>query len=400
MPSDNQKSKEMVFLHRLCFFMALLISFSSVIFAENSPKEKENNKAQADDTKEEFIKKYFSNKNIDRVEGFWMTDDSRYEIAIIKNSSDTNKDWEYKGIILNSTTRSKLFGDHKFQKGELKLLARSTASNAVLSILWLMRDRSRSGGTMIFQNENVLSVKTSALDEFFLYRTYPKNSDESLSDKKEPVKKPKVLAGSGFFITKNHVVTNCHVIGDSKKTKIIFSDGKEYPAKVIGKDSANDLAILEILEQNLQSVPIYLEEDELPKNGESVFTIGYPLPDELGVSQKISEGIINNSSGIEGDNRFLQISIPIQPGNSGGPLFNSKGGVIGVVTMTLNNAYLLINKAIIAQNVNFAIKIDYLRALYKQTIGKLPDIKTSNEVLSAAQIAEKFKSSVVFIVSE
>ncbi len=117
------------------------------------------------------------------------------------------------------------------------------------------------------------------------------------------------------------------------------------------------MALLQITDEKfkgLSSIPYSVVEKA--DIGEKVFTIGYPLNDIMGNNYKLSDGIISAKSGIEDDIRFYQISVPLQPGNSGGPLFNSEGNIIGLTTSRLNS------KAVGTQieNVNYAIKSSYL----------------------------------------
>jgi S1-C subfamily serine protease len=106
--------------------------------------------------------------------------------------------------------------------------------------------------------------------------------------------------------------------------------------------------------------------------GEESFVIGFPLTDQLGSDHKVTTGTISALSGSQGDSRLLQFSAPVQPGNSGGPLFNSHGEVVGVVVSTLSAWQSLRSGGPLPQNVNFAIKTDYLLVMLKmlgRTVG-------------------------------
>jgi V8-like Glu-specific endopeptidase len=123
----------------------------------------------------------------------------------------------------------------------------------------------------------------------------------------------------------------------------------------------NDVALLKIEDdkfKGLNNIPYAIKEKS--DVGSNVFTIGYPLNDVMGTNYKVTDGIISSNSGIADDVRYYQISVPLQPGNSGGPLFNKEGNVIGITTARLNS------KAVGTQiqNVNYAIKSSYLLNLY------------------------------------
>ena len=175
--------------------------------------------------------------------------------------------------------------------------------------------------------------------------------------------------GTGFFYSSGGlIVTNSHVVEDADTILIKSSQLEEnYYASVIQNDTNNDIAILQILNNNVFNLfeniehPIRLSDKV--KVGQEVFTIGYPLGNILGNENRASFGRINSLYGIEDDPRLMQISNPLSPGNSGGPLLNLNGELVGIVVSGLNAKYFYENLGIIPQNVNFAIKIDYLKPL-------------------------------------
>ena len=148
----------------------------------------------------------------------------------------------------------------------------------------------------------------------------------------------------------------------------------------------------------MSSIPFVISTSSKTKLGEDVFTLGFPLGEILGKSSKFSSGKINSLFGIQDDPRVYQISNPIQPGNSGGPLFNSNGEFIGIVFSSLNAKFFYENSDIIPQNVNFAIKSDYLLNL----ISLLPDekeISNRKNSLSELSIEKQIELLQPFIVN-
>jgi S1-C subfamily serine protease len=138
----------------------------------------------------------------------------------------------------------------------------------------------------------------------------------------------------------------------------------------------NDLAILRVhdpakIAGKCTPMPFKLVKSGDVKLGESISTIGYPLSTLLGSSPKFSEGVIAAKSGLQDDPRWFQISADIQPGSSGSPLFDANGNVIGIVVASLDaaKAFQLTNS--FPQNVNWAIKSDYLLSLLEM----IPDAK-------------------------
>lgn len=133
---------------------------------------------------------------------------------------------------------------------------------------------------------------------------------------------------------------------------------EKYSMRGLRSDSANDLALLKV--ELPASVPMKIGTSAGIEKGFEVLALGYPLPGLQGQEQKATFGRVNALSGPAGDFRFFQVDVPIQPGNSGGPLFNRAGEVVGVVTATLSQKAVLETSGALAQGVNYAVKSDYL----------------------------------------
>ena len=165
--------------------------------------------------------------------------------------------------------------------------------------------------------------------------------------------KTKIWTGTGFSIANNLVVTNFHVVNEAKSIYITNETIKDtIPASIIALDKENDLAILSIKKTLLQN-PHYSIKKEPQKAGTNIFVLGYPLTSTMGNEIKATSGIISAQSGYKGDEVLYQISAPIQPGNSGGPVFDLNGNVVGIVCAHHTNA----------ENVSYAIKTSYLMDL-------------------------------------
>ncbi len=169
--------------------------------------------------------------------------------------------------------------------------------------------------------------------------------------------------GSGFFINEaGYIATNYHVIEDAKFIQVeYYQKGIKhvYPAMVIVTDKQNDLAIIQITDPNFNTVDRipYVFTTQIKDVGTDVFALGYPLANVMGDEVKFTDGKISSKTGIKGDISVYQISVPIQPGNSGGPLFDNKGNLVGITSSALNKEYFN------AENVNYAIKSAYLKNL-------------------------------------
>lgn len=173
-------------------------------------------------------------------------------------------------------------------------------------------------------------------------------------------------SGTAFLISDVHVVTSYHVVENGNVFYLAFGprDNDRYTAQLVAQDPLNDLAILEITDSAWRPRSHFRISDELPQLGLEVFTIGFPLVSIMGFSEPtLTTGVISRQVGIDDDERFLQITAPIQPGNSGGPLLNERGEVVGVIASKLSELFMLEQSGSLPQNVNFAVKADLLSNL-------------------------------------
>ncbi len=169
-------------------------------------------------------------------------------------------------------------------------------------------------------------------------------------------------SGTAWLVTARHWVTNQHVVGDRTSVTLIGPNGSEVRTTVVTTDPANDIALL-VADAPLpgaRPIPIALQP---AKVGERVTVIGFPLPDQMGAKAKLTTGDVSALSGTVDDPRFYQFSAPIQPGNSGGPLLNSSGEVIGIVTSKLDTLRFAERLGTVPEGVGYAVKIAYLRPM-------------------------------------
>jgi len=214
---------------------------------------------------------------------------------------------------------------------------------------------------------------------------------------KETRKKVGYSTGTGFFVSDNGIiVTNYHVIEDAEFLTI-KTNNSTFDAEVLATDPVNDVAILKI---TYDSKPIPISSYFNVKKGEEVLTLGYPRIDVQGQEQKATFGRINSLSGIKGDVRLTQIDVPIQPGNSGGPLLNKKGEVVGIVTSTLDSIVILQQSGSLPQNVNFAVKVDYIIPLLRQIVDKKFLNNSDLKKQEMYEIVENREDSVVLVIAK
>lgn len=169
-------------------------------------------------------------------------------------------------------------------------------------------------------------------------------------------RQPLQRSGTAFLISAaGHLLTANHVV-QGRTNVTIHVAGREVPARIVLRDPANDVALLQA---EITGIPLPLASAATASRGQEVMSLGFPLVEMQGESQKAGFGRVNALSGLEDDIRYLQIDVPTQPGNSGGPLLNQQGQVIGIVSATINQRVVINRADTIAQNVNYALKIDY-----------------------------------------
>ena len=203
-------------------------------------------------------------------------------------------------------------------------------------------------------------------------------------------REPSNWSGSGFALGNGYLVTNYHVVEDAKTINVKgirgdFNNG--YSAEVVATDKVNDIAILRINDSRFSgfgTIP-YGVSSKMADVGESIFVLGYPLTQTMGDEIKLTDGLISSRTGFQGDIANYQMSAPVQPGNSGGPMFDSKGNVIGIVCAHHAGA----------ENAGYAIKISYLKLLIESADLKIT--LPSNNTVSTLSLPEKVKRVKNFV---
>ena len=168
-------------------------------------------------------------------------------------------------------------------------------------------------------------------------------------------------SGTGFVVSANgHIVTNNHVISGCADIKGNLTGEAAITLRVVSSDANNDLALLQA-----PSTTAFKDfariRDRSIRSGDSVVAIGFPYHGMLTSDFTVTTGIVSSLSGMRNDTRFLQISAPVQPGNSGGPLFDATGQIVGVVTGKVDALRIAVATGNIPENINFAIKTGVLR---------------------------------------
>lgn len=172
-------------------------------------------------------------------------------------------------------------------------------------------------------------------------------------------------SGSGFIVSRERglVLTNKHVVRGCAAVKVRMAGGESRVAVVRALDQDDDLALLET---RLPEGPaVSFRDDPAVRPGDDVVAVGYPLNGLLADQVNVSTGTVNALAGLYNDLHVLQMSAPVQPGSSGGALFDASGNVVGVVVTKLNAKLVADETGDIPQNVNFALKAAVARDFLK-----------------------------------
>lgn len=218
-----------------------------------------------------------------------------------------------------------------------------------------------NGTTFSFGDDDYFSNGLHSSNNTTFIKSYPTErmyieAIRKEAERKVEAEQPTNWTGTGFALNNKYIVTNYHVVENARSitlTGVNGNFGTKYSATVVATDKKNDLALLKLNGNVTVSNIPYSVKTTTSDVGEDVFVLGYPLTATMGDEIKLTTGVISSKSGFQGDISLYQISAPVQPGNSGGPLFDSKGNVIGVVSA----------KHAGAENVGYAIKASYLKNL-------------------------------------
>ena len=274
----------------------------------------------------------------------------------------------YKWLILAAAQ-----GDKKYIK-ELETLSKSLTRQQIADAQKLAAD---------FKQQKETSSSKTIIKEF-------ENFENSNPD----------AFGSGFYVSSNgYLLTNQHVVNGARKV-FVYSGSQRLPAQVVKTDAANDLALLKV-SGTFAALPV--SSSRRVKLGQTVSTVGFPNPDLQGKSPKLTKGEISSLSGASDDPKYFQISVPVQPGNSGGPLVDGYGNVVGVVTAKLSTKAALATAGTLPENVNYAVKgtfvMGFLESVPEVAQEMLdPNPRRSREFTDVVSEAEK--SSVMILVYE
>ena len=287
-----------------------------------------------------------------------------------------------------------------WKEGHLKAEIRLTAVRDYYRVSWIADNGDVNTNVQVELRDGMFAVKSREANGTTIFvRMYPGASGSSnggggsaIPSQSQGGGQTYTTQGSGIIIDKSGIIaTNYHVVANKSTCEVVVKDGhtiKTYKTKLLVADRVNDLALLQIDDNGFQpftTLPFTIKSD-ICETGTSIFSMGYPLSQYMGDEVKITDGIISSITGYQGDVVTYQISAPIQPGSSGGPLFDKKGNLIGITNGGISAA----------QNVGYAIKSTYLHLLIQSSPIKI-NVPTTNSI-SSLSLSDQIKQLSKFVV--
>lgn len=210
------------------------------------------------------------------------------------------------------------------------------------------------------------------------------------------IEEAKVYTGTGFFVTAvGHVVTNNHVVETCTAPIVRTDDGaSDLSAQIVARDKKNDLALIKTSLTARRTAPVTLG----VRLGEPVAVFGFPHTDMLAKSGNFTQGSVSALAGLGDDTTMLQITAPVQSGNSGGPLLDYRGNLVGVVKAKLNAVRTAELTGDMPQNVNFAIKAATLASFLDTAGVTYTTGGKGGDTLAPPDLADVAKRLSVFII--
>lgn len=305
-------------------------------------------------------------------------DEQGYKLACILDNG------AYKLVYMDSKEKYS-----HWRKGDVKAILSKSATPRFFKAQWYMNDKTiNNDAYVLFKNGSMETIINDEKDGYL--KMYPASTSSI------PFHTPNNTnswTGTGFALNNGYIVTNYHVIEDAKSISVQGSKGDfsvKYNASIVASDKNNDIALIKINDDKFNGfgqIPYKLK-TTISEVGEDIFVLGYPLTTTMGDEIKLTTGVISSKTGFQGDVALYQISAPIQPGNSGGPLFDNKGNVIGIVNAKHKGT----------DNVGYAVKSLYLRNIIESV--STTSIITNSNLIETKTLPEKVKSvdSFIFLI--
>lgn len=257
------------------------------------------------------------------------------------------------------------------------------------------------GREAVSRNQDICAQREIALDAGAVTAAATAARPGPVPTPPEALPRPGVRGstGTGFLVAGERVMTNRHVVDNCSRVLVRGPDGRNHAATPPARtDATLDLALLAV--PGLTGPVLAFRQGPPVRRGEGVIAYGYPLTGLLSSDAKLTRGEINGLAGLRDNPDQFQISAPVQPGNSGGPLLDMQGNIVGIVVSKLNAQAVAGRTGDIAQNINFAVKGERAAA-FLRAAGVTPAAATSSGPdRSTADVGEIAGRSTVFIRCE
>lgn len=347
---------------------------------------------------EENLRQFWNNSPASPIEGIYnfistsnptYWGNNRHRLAIVKEKGT------YKVVYLQGSNPA------VWKEGELKGTFTATTTPGLYKVnSWHLENKMPSTADFYleYHDKQIRLYDTKNYVETIFMKLYPENDIEfsMVEQVEEKSNNPKELKGngSGFFVGKNIIATNYHVVEGANSIDVLIqtaTDVKTYSTKVLCVDKTNDLALLMVDDKefkHISSLPYDIYQRTIDV-GSSIFTMGYPMAQAMGSEIKVTDGIISSKTGYEGQISSYQISAPIQPGNSGGPMFNIDGNLVGITSAGITGA----------NNVGYSIKSSYLYQLMDAAPITIEDITDKSlKQMGLTELIKEFAPYVVMVL--
>lgn len=337
---------------------------------------------------EQIAMNYFNRSTLlEPIEGIWQsTDGFKYSIErAVENQRRVSG--KYRVIVLESSHDG-------WKLGQIKGFITSGSVENVYSFKYYTRyyDGTNTRSENLFLKvENPIVISFTKLNggKVAMYRIYPKIESSGQGENSSGSQ----WSGSGIAIGDKFIATNYHVVEDANTLVVCGINGDmntSYKVQIVVTDKKNDLAIVKVIDEKFKgfgTIPYGFCTTTVDV-GTEIFVLGYPMTQFLGDEIKVTNGIISAKTGFQGDVSTYQMTAPIQPGNSGGPVFDYKGNLIGLSVSGIKNE--------VAQNVNYAVKLKYLQNLIESCDEKI-SLSGKNNIANFT-LPDKIKNITPFVL--
>lgn len=295
-------------------------------------------------------------KLVDPVEGLWAAaTEGAYRVGIVRDGGD------FLVVILESPQT------YLWQSGMVRARLAPAADGRTFVAKWKTDDRREVPGVAVLDAGLLsLSVRVDGEEQRIPFVKL-RSAGSVLGGAAGTTASSRSVTGTGFVCATGLIATNHHVIAGAKEVEFYLPvQNRSVKLELVVSDAVNDVALLRPAESGAELPPALLLVDSREiRLATEAFVIGFPLGDALGAGHKVTSGIVSGLEGLKGDPRELQLTAPIQPGSSGSPVLDGEGRVIAIVTSSLDSITALKGAGQVPQNVNFALKADYIALLLR-----------------------------------